>query len=190
MNPFSDFPHSKIEIISPGGEVRATTEGIFANNQVIVFDERIVVFVGDEVRRRLPNGTDEAFEVIDPVFQNGLGGIPSHFKLKIQRKGTFPHRQGGNFTINVSGPNSRVNIASTDNSKNVVGNDAVFGDLLRAVDENVHGADRDAIFAAIQSMQDNRGSDGFKRSYQDFITSAAAHMGIIAPFLPAISQML
>lgn len=190
MNPFSRFPHDKIEIIAPGGEVRANAEGIFTPEEIIVFDDSITALVGDEVRRRLPNGQDETFTIIDSIFQGGLARIPSHYRLVIRRKGMFPHGEGGNFTINVSGPNSRVNVGSTDNSQNVVGNDTVFGDLLRAVDENVHGADRDAIFAAIQSMQDNRDSDGFKRSYQDFITSAAAHMGIIAPFLPAISQML
>lgn len=37
--------------------------------------------------------------------------------------GRQPHHQGGNFTLNLNGPNARVSINSTDNSTNVVGKD-------------------------------------------------------------------
>lgn len=190
MSPFSRMPHSHFEVIAPGGEIRCTGEAVFTDEVIAIFDEQARVVVGDEIRRRLPNGMDDTYQIAKVVFYEKTHGIPGHFQVFGHPKGHMPHREGGNFNITINGPNGRVNISSTDNSQNIVGDDAVFGDLLRAVDENVHGADRDAIFAAIQSMQENRGSEGFKKSYQTFIASAAAHMGIIAPFLPAISQML
>ena len=61
MNPFSDFPESDFEVISPEGEVRRGGHGVFTGKQVIVFNGTLHVFVGDEIRRRLPNGADEVF---------------------------------------------------------------------------------------------------------------------------------
>ncbi len=115
MDPFSGFPKSDFEVISPEGEVRGSGKGIFTGETVVVFDETLLVFAGDEIRHRLPNGTDEVFDVIDPKFFGKMESIPGNFQIDVRRKGSFPHGKGGHMNIALTGDNARVNIGSTDN---------------------------------------------------------------------------
>lgn len=191
MPSFDGFPTSDFEVISPEGDVRNVAKGIISGNEIVVFDEKLVVFAGDEMRRALPNGHDEAFHVVDPQFFTAFGGIPSNYQIKVRRKGTFPHHTGGNFSISVTGPNARVNIGSTDNSKNVVGDVTVFRELRAAVSSGVSDeGQRAELLAAVEAMDAARGHGGFVQAYQRFISLAADHLGVIGPFLPALAGFL
>lgn len=193
MSPFDAFPKSKFEIISPEGQVRNEGQGIFTGKMIAVFDEMLHVFAGDEIRRRLPNGTDETFEVVDPVFYEQAHTIPAHFQIKVRRKGAFPHGQGGNYNINVHGQNSRVNIGSVDNSFNVATHhqSPVFADLVEAIRGGVRDEhEREALIARVREMETAPSGEGFRAAYQAFIQSAANHMTVIAPILPALTSLL
>lgn len=191
MNPFDKFPHSDLKIVAPDGTVRSTARGIFSGKQVSVFDPNLQVFVGDEIRRVLPNGTEEAFDVVDPKFYDKFHGIPANFQIDIRRKGTFEAGKGGHFNINVSGQNARVNVHSTDNSTNVAGGGDIFGDIATAVQKGVSDEEeRLAIIQAVAMMKEQQGKSGFRQAYRDFMGLAADHLGVILPFLPALAGML
>lgn len=122
---FNQFPKSKFEIIGSDGVVRCSVKAIHSGDTIVVPDASVVIQPGDEMRRTLPNGTDETFEVTDPRFHERFHSIPAHFQVKVRRKGTFPHNTGGNLNVTMSGPNARINVGSTDNSTNLVGSSAV-----------------------------------------------------------------
>jgi len=46
------------------------------------------------------------------------------------------------------------------------------------------------ILALIEKMEAKKGTDGFRETYTEFLVSAANHMTIIAPFLPALTKLL
>lgn len=188
---FESFPKSKFEIIGPDGKVRATTLAIHADDTIVVLDEKLVILPGDEIRRGLPNGTDETFEVVDPRFHEETFGIPPHFQVKVRKKGTYPRHTGGHFSITVSGPNARVNVGSMDNSTNVVAEAAVFGDLAMAIRNGVADqAERDKLLSAVEAMKQAHSGGGFLAAYQRFMSVAADHFGVIGPFLPALAGLL
>ena len=191
MNPFKSFPHSKFDVVAPDGTVRSSGNGIFTGKQVVVFDPSLQVIPGDEIRRGLPNGMEEGFEVRDPKFFDVFQGLDPHFQIDVRRKGMFEFGQGGNYTIHVSGPNARVNLNSTDNSTNIASNGDVFGDLAAAVQNGVpEEQGRLAIIQAIAAMKEQAGRTGFGQAYRDFMGLAADHLGVILPFLPALAGML
>jgi hypothetical protein len=43
---------------------------------------------------------------------------------------------------------------------------------------------------AVDEMKGQRGGAGFTAAYRNFVSLAANHLGILAPFLPALSQLL
>ena len=90
----------------------------------------------------------------------------------------------------VNGANGRVNINSTDNSRNVVGDNAVFNELNEAIRAYVASDQQSDLIKLVEDMRENQGTEGFLGAYQKFITSAATHMSVIAPFLPALTSML
>ena len=99
----------------------------------------------------------------------------------------------GAATYNVTGPNARVNINSHDHSTNTVTFEPapVFADLRRAVVEAVaENSERAKLLAGIEAMENGHRTHTFVDRYKDFITLAANHMTIVAPFLPALSALL
>jgi len=90
------MPQHEWDIVAGDGTIRASkTKGIFTPKQIILLDPKIVIEPGDEIRRRLPNGQDEAFEVLDFSFMELMDHhIPAHYQVSIRRKGTYPHGKG------------------------------------------------------------------------------------------------
>lgn len=188
---FDGFPKSDFEVVSAEGDLRGTTSAIATDDMIVVLDPSIIIQLGDEMRRALPNGTDEAFEVLDPRFYDKTFGIPAHFQVKVRRKGMFPHNTGGHLNITVSGSNARVNLGSTDNSTNIVGDNSVLGDIRAAITKEISDqAAREGLLAAVTNMEKTRGSGSFVSAYQTFVGLAADHIGVIGPFLPALAGLL
>ncbi len=190
---FEAFPQSELTIVSPNGTIRSVERGLVDSKQITIPNSKAVICVGDEIRRKLPNGTEEAFEVIDPVYFEGLhGAIPAHFQIKVRRKGSFPAGTGGHLTFNLSGPNARVNFGSLDQSQNVVASDSAFVELRDKIHSSLlDSEERSRLLTAIEGMEKNfNNRTAFTAAYQSFIASAANHMTLIAPFLPAITKFL
>lgn len=188
---FEGFPKSKFEIVGPDGSVRGETNAIHTGNTIIVLDVKLVILPGDEMRRSLPSGIDETYEVVDPVFHEKTFGVQPHYQVKVRRKGAYPHGTGGHFNITVSGANARVNVGSTDNSTNMVGSAAVFGDLTAAIKDGISDeTQRDILLSSVQAMKEEHGGGGFVGAYQRFISVAADHFGVVGPFLPALASLL
>lgn len=189
MNPFSSFPHDDLDLVSGDGKVRARTSGIVADDSITIWDEKLVIGPGDELRRALPNGTDETYEVINPVFQQAFHGIPAHFQVKVRKKGTFAHATGGNYSISVTGQNPRVNIGSHDSSTNIAVEGGTFARLRAALAGIEDDGERADLLGALQGMEQAAGKEQLAPAYQRFIAAAANHMTVVAPFLPALGQM-
>lgn len=92
-------------------------------------------------------------------------------------------------TINIQGPNSRVNIDSVDSSVNVVHKGASFADLRKAIETGVADAmERAAIQERLAELE--RAADqktGWER-YAAFMAVTADHMTLILPFLPFLHE--
>lgn len=178
-----------VRIIAPDGTERCTVPAYYAGNIFIVDDMRADMEPGDELRRLLPNGKDDVFRIDDPRLYD-TGHLPAHYQVKVSRKGTFPHNTGGHY-ISVSGPNSRVNLNSTDNSTNIVNSGDIFGDMRQVINGRViDPAQRQEILRAIDEAEEVRGTPSFLAAYQRVVSVAADHIGLLAPFLPALAAMI
>ncbi|UTD27520.1 hypothetical protein [Bradyrhizobium sp. WD16] len=187
------FAEDPCTVVAPDGSLRVTRKALFAGRDLIVVAATpdAMILPGDEIRRELPNGTEEVFEVIDPVFyKTGLTGKGPHYQVKVRRKGAYAAHTGGNYTIHVSGSNPRVNIHSQDHSVNVAA-DSVFGDVASALKDGVGDPRKlEEILASVESMKRERGGAGYIKAYQHFVSVCADHIGLVTPFLPALTSML
>lgn len=155
------------------------------------FRHKISISVGDEIRRKLPSGQEEVFEITDPKFFQEFHGTKGHYQLEYRRKGTFGQGQGGNYTVHITGHNSRVNIASVDRSTNVAVEGDVFGNLSAKLRKDLkNGPELARLLAAVEEMRAQKEKPGFAVAYQKFVAISADHLGIIAPFLPALTAFV
>jgi hypothetical protein len=94
---------------------------------------------------------------------------------------------------NLQGTHARVNIHSQDSSINVSHEitENLFADMRQAIQTQIQNDDeRTQILSRLNELEAAKGTDTFIQRYQEFITSAANHMTLLAPFIPALTQML
>lgn len=191
----SRFPQSDFVIVGQDGQLKGSSRGLFTNKNNVTSltteDTNIDVDIGDEVRRVLPNGKEEVFDVTNTHFNEKFHSIPAHYAIKVWRKGTMAPGTGGNY-VNVTGHNARVVIGSTDNSSNTYGdNSALFKQVKDAITSGIADPDIQAkAIAAAQSMQSSSDPKARLSGYQALISTLADHVTIIVPFLPALSSLL
>lgn len=138
----------------------------------------------------LPNGKEEAFLVKDPKCY-AKSPFGPHYQVEIARGGVYLKHTGGNYNITVSGSNSRVNVGSTDQSTNPVLAGDTFNGLREALDEGVSDeGERERLKDLVNQVAAAADRKRFATAYQALIASAANHMTIIAPFLPALAGLL
>jgi hypothetical protein len=93
---------------------------------------------------------------------------------------------------NVSGANSRVNVASNDASINVssITEQQVFAGIRKAINSEIPEIERSNILEKLDAMEASLNSTSFLSRYQNFMNAVASHMTVILPFIPALTQML
>jgi len=105
-----------------------------------------------------------------------------------------PQLIGATVTQNfhLHGPNSRINMNSTDNSVNVgsVSNEKTFVQMREAAQSISDESERATIVSRLDALESAKGTTGFLPAYQSFISSVADYMTIFGPFIPALTQML
>ncbi len=184
-------PNASVTIVDREGNIRANTRALIAGSELAVIEDvSLTIEPGDEIRRVLPNGQEEAFEVIDPVFYDvGVGRIRKHYQVKMRRKGTFSPHTGGNYNIHVSGQNARVNIASQDSSQNYAVEAGTFCELRDVIQQGVSDeAERERLHALVRAMEAEKNKPGFAAAYQQFVASAANHVPLLAPFFHLLTR--
>lgn len=92
----------------------------------------------------------------------------------------------------LSGDNSRVNIGSADSSQNIVVKDSgkTFQMLRETIRRGTPPDQQSEIFRRLELLEQAQGTSSFTERYKDFIATAANHITLIAPFLPALTALM
>ena len=169
-------------------------KGLVTSGKVITFDTSLPVQPNDRFLRELPSGLVEEYIVEDPGFQGGIqGAIKPHYQARVHRTDARP-APANQIINNIQGPNARININSTDNSHNVNVQDQrtqVYNELRERLGTISADAETiDALRESINRMEAAHGSPTFLGRYQEFMATAANHMAVFAPLLPALAGFL
>jgi hypothetical protein len=127
---------------------------------------------------------------------HNVGVSPAWVKTQIDRRRLMPKKsEGPSITTiyNVQGDNTRWNTNSTDNSVNIVtkSSEEFFADLRGRVESEIpEGNERRKIVESLTALQESHGKPPFAHRYTDFMAAAADHVKVIAPFIPALTEML
>ena len=85
-----------------------------------------------------------------------------------------------------------MNVQSVDNSINVVEitNDQVVQRIRETIQANVPFEQRPGILERLEVLEKAQSTPSFARRYTEFIAAAANHMTLLAPFIPALTELL
>ena len=121
-------------------------------------------------------------------------GIKAHYQSKVEKSTARPKPPTTQQVVyNLIGPNTRVNIQSKDSSTNILNVEPadLFQNLRTTIDNSIADSELVArIVGHVDRMEAAVGTKEFSDQYKEFIGSAAQHITLVGPFLPALTQFL
>lgn len=159
--PFSDLLNDNVTLLKKNGE---RIEGIKASVQskkIFVNRSDILIETGDLIQRKMSNGGEETYEVIDPGFHESIGGIEAHYQMTHRKLG-LPEAKAAvqSITYNISGPNARVNNQSIDNSTNIANINPDVSEHLSMLRQEVNrlltAQEQQSALEVIDAMKKNK----------------------------------
>lgn len=129
--PFSSMMKDTVSIFKSSGEIVENIKASVQRKKMFIQRSDILIETGDLIQRSMSNGAIETYEVIEPGFHEGVGGIPAGYQI-IHKNLGIPEVEKAiqSITYNLNGANNRVNNNSVDNSTNIVNNNS---ELLESV---------------------------------------------------------
>lgn len=191
---FSSLANDRIILVKQDGTEYPESAASVSAKLIVIPNGHLPVEEGDTIIRKRTGVENERYLVIDPGFHAGHGGIPAHYQVKFEKQSRFkrPSPQPVSAIYNLIGPNSRVNVSSTDASANVVNvNSAeLFEGIRSAIQKEVTDPIRQDLLAAVEALAHAKPGSSFAKRYAEFIQLAANHIALIGPWLPALGQKL
>jgi hypothetical protein len=124
----------------------------------------------------------------------GVRGEGLQFNREERQKAGSTHIQIGTFSGNLTAGNVLSDSASIttndDHSQSTTQNSPEVFDHLLAAIEQINESKRADVTAALHEMRAAYGRPTFISEYMRFMGIAADHLGVIAPFLPALAALL
>src|SRR5260221_963947 len=168
---FDIFMTDVVTINASDGTIHRDVKASVQKHLIMISKTDIPIRPGDQIVRRTPAGVDEVFDVEDPGFQSGMGGMPPHYQVRVRRADVMrlpPSHHGGTVIYNVTGSNARFNIDSVDPSTNV-GNHApaeLFQALRDAIQIKILSErERDELLVRAKDLEHETGKPGFPERY-------------------------
>lgn len=117
-----ELMNDTVSIVKPDGQRIDGIKACVQPDMVFMEEHDLAGFVfeeRDKVIRKLPNGSEEIYLVLDRGYYSGMGGIKAHYQAKVRKESAISASRPS-VTYNLHGAASRVNINSVDSSLNVV----------------------------------------------------------------------
>ncbi|MBZ6971715.1 hypothetical protein JJJ10_22250 [Klebsiella grimontii] len=116
----SNLLKDTVSLLKKNGERVDNIKASVQSKKIFINRSDILIETGDLIQRRMSNGGEETYEVIDPGFHERHGAIAAGYQMTHKKLG-LPEVDKAiqNITYNISGANSRVNNHSIDNSINI-----------------------------------------------------------------------
>ena len=197
MNIFRSFKNDRVTLVKKDGKRFEDLPASVQSGLILTYNPEIPIEDGDQFERQLPSGIVDVFTVVNSGFQQAFHDIPEHYQSKVRKNTAAPPSPRPaaepQIVYNLIGPNARVNIQSSDSSTNVVSVESA--DLFDNLREAIQKSSLDSTIARqliqnVDVMQSAVGTKTFGERYKEFIAVAADHMTLVAPFLPALTQLL
>lgn len=197
---FKDLMRDKVSIEKRSGEIINNISSSVQGDRIYIVDSSLIIEEGDRMIRVLSNKHEERYIVINSDFFEEHYAIPAHYELKVRKETAIEHTQFlastyiDNSVNTFNGDNNRLNKQANDYSTNISikkTENSVFNQLRETIlNSEIPQVERTEIITQIDQLEESVGKPIFLEKYQNFITTAANHMTLIAPLIPELTKLL
>ena len=183
---FDDLLTDTVSLVKQDG---TRVEGIKASvqkNKIFIQGQDHLIEPRDLIQRKMSNGGEETYEVVDPGFQEQFHGISAGYQMDVRKLGIPEARSAiQNITYNVTGQNARINQNSIDQSLNVVQLPGDVADSLDALRQEINrlvpdGENKSSANEVVDAIEDQFKSGAPKRSVVEALLKSLPAAGSIA----------
>lgn len=116
-----DCMNDKILIVKSNNKQYGPIKAYVTWEDIITYDVDIRIDAGDLLIRKLSNGGEETYTVLDPRFSEGDERRERQYRLIVRKKGIIKERPSSSASAHyhIEGDHNRFNLNSTDNSVNI-----------------------------------------------------------------------
>jgi len=194
--PFADLMRDTVDLLKTNGAKVSGLRASVQRDKVFMDANGLKIEPQDLLIRRMSNGAEEIYRVIDPGFHEAFHGIKAHYQMSV-RNLTTPEAKAAvqNITVNITGHNARVNQNSVDNSTNFVQIDARAVQYIAALRDEIAKSQLSEAQKVeaneIVDEVDNAFSSGKpKKSVVTAMLSGLPHLANIATIAASIAALL
>lgn len=196
MLSLSDLMNDPVDLLKKDGSKVEGLKASVQRNKIFMDAGKLLIESGDLILRRMSNGAQETYEVIDPGFYESFGRIAANYQMQVRKLG-IPEavRAVQSITYNISGNNARFNQNSIDNSTNVVNIDARVLQYVAALRSEVESLDlpdseKQAALEVVDEVEDQIKSGRAKKTVVSALLHALPHMANIASIVSSLIALL
>lgn len=194
--PFASLMNDTIDLLKSDGTKRTGLKASVQKSKVFMDASSVLVEPQDLIIRRMSNGAEETYRVIDPGFHEDFRGIKAHYQMEVHKLG-FPEAKSAvqSTTYNITGNNARVNQNSIDNSTNAVQIDARAIEYIDVLRKEIGGSNLSALDKAeanevIDEVDNAFRSGNPKRPVVTALLKALPHVANVASIVSALAGLV
>ena len=121
--PFSELMNDNVSLVKKSGERVDNIQASVQVKNIFIDRSDILIETGDLIQRKMSNGAEETYEIIDPGFHEGLFDIPAGYQMTHKKLGLPEAKKAVqnityNNSINIHGDNHGSTIAGNNNTIN------------------------------------------------------------------------
>jgi hypothetical protein len=173
-------------------EIKASVQ----KNKIFIHRSDLLIEPGDLIQRKMSNGGEEIFEVIDPGFHEKFHGIPAGYQMDVRKLG-LPEAEKAvqSITYNISGNNARINQNSVDNSINIIQSNQELQEHLQALRDEIlrlkiSSSEEKEALEIIDAVEQQANSNNPRKAVVKTLLSGLPNAGNIASIGSFIISLL
>jgi hypothetical protein len=191
----SSLMTDKVSLLKKDGTRFDELKASVQSNKIFISGADHFIEPGDLIQRKMSNGGEETFEVIDPGFHEKFHGIPAGYQMVVKKLGLPEARSAvHNITYNIAGNNARINQNSVDNSTNTVNVNTDLAEYITALrgainDATLEPAVTQSAVEVIDAVDSHLHSGRPSKTVVSTLLSALPHVGNVASIAASIISL-
>jgi hypothetical protein len=192
---FDDLLTDRVSILKTDGQRHDDIPASVQGRKIFINQAKPLIEPADLVVRKMSNGGEETFKVIDPGFHEHFHGIPAGYQMTVEKLGLPEAKKAvQSITYNVTGNNARINHQSVDNSTNVIVGDGAAQEQLAALRRevqalNLSASERQAALDVVDAVDAQFSVGKPKRSVVAALLAALPQVANVATIAGAIATL-
>jgi hypothetical protein len=192
----SELMNDTVDLLKGNGTKVSGLRASVQRTKIFMDAGKLLIESGDLIQRRMSNGAEDTYQVIDPGFHEAFGGIPANYQMEVKKLGIPEAKQAvQSITYNITGHNTRINQNSLDNSTNVVHIDAratKYLAALRTEIDRLQVSDQEKTTAneVLDSVEEQFKSAKPKKSVVSALLNLLPHVANITSIIADIVGLL